>query len=74
MKIHGKGRSSFCVVTEELQLIGNHHLFLNLFFIGVTLVMTNVDSILKSRDITLATKVHLVKAMVFPGVMDGCES
>ena len=37
-------------------------------------VMTNIDSILKSRDITLATKVHLVKAMVFPVVMYGCES
>ena len=37
-------------------------------------VMTNPDSILKSRDITLPTKVHLVKAMVFPGVMYGCES
>ena len=37
-------------------------------------VMTNVDSILKSRDITLPTKVHLVKAMVFPIVMYGCES
>ena len=37
-------------------------------------VMTNVDSILKSRDITLSTKVHLVKAMVFPVVMYGCES
>ena len=37
-------------------------------------VMTNVDSILKSRDITLPTKVHLVKAMVFPVVMFGCES
>ena len=37
-------------------------------------VMTNVDSILKSRDITLPTKVHLVKAMVFPVVMYGCES
>ena len=36
-------------------------------------VMTNLDSILKSRDITLPTKVHLVKAMVFPGVMYGCE-
>ena len=36
--------------------------------------MTNVDSILKSRDITLPTKVHLVKAMVFPVVMYGCES
>ena len=37
-------------------------------------VMTNLDSILKSRNITLPTKVHLVKAMVFPMVMDGCES
>ena len=37
-------------------------------------VMTNLDSILKSRDITLPTKVHLLKAMVFPVVMYGCES
>ena len=37
-------------------------------------VMTNLDSIFKSRDITLLTKVRLVKAMVFPGVMYGCES
>ena len=37
-------------------------------------VMTNLDIILKSRDITLSTKVHLVKAMVFPVVMYGCES
>ena len=37
-------------------------------------LMTNLDSILKSRDITLPTKVHLVKAMVFPVVMYGCES
>ena len=37
-------------------------------------VMTNLDSILKSRDITLSTKVHLVKATVFPVVMYGCES
>ena len=36
--------------------------------------MTNLDSILKSRDITLLTKVHLVKAMVFPVVIYGCES
>ena len=36
--------------------------------------MTNLDSILKSRDITLPTKVHLVKAMIFPVVMYGCES
>ena len=37
-------------------------------------VMTNIDSILKNRDITLSTKVHLVKAMVFPVVMYGCKS
>ena len=36
--------------------------------------MTNLDSIFKSRDITLPTKVHLVKAMVFPGIMYGCEN
>ena len=37
-------------------------------------VMTNLDSVLKSRDITLLTKVHIVRAMVFPVVMYGCES
>ena len=37
-------------------------------------VMTNLDSMLKSRDVTLSTKVHLVKAMVFPVVMYGCKS
>ena len=37
-------------------------------------VITNLDSILKSRDITLPTKVHLIKTMVFPAVMYGCES
>ena len=37
-------------------------------------VMTNLDSIFKSRDITLSTKFHLIKAMVFPVVMYGCES
>ena len=36
--------------------------------------MTNLDSVLKSRDVTLLTKVHTVKAMVFPVVMNGCES
>ena len=43
------------------------------FFLGRK-AMTNLDSILESRDVTLLTKVHLVKAMVFPGVMYGCES
>ena len=43
------------------------------YYLPVTCV-TNLDSVLKSRDITLPTKVHLVKAMVFPVVMYGCES
>ena len=43
-------------------------------FLLVRKVMTNLDSILKSRDITLSTKVRLVNAMVFPVVMYGCES
>ena len=46
---------------------------LNILLLGRK-VMTNLDSILKSRDITLPTKVHLVKAMVFPVVIYGCES
>ena len=49
------------------------HEIKRLLFLGRK-VMTNLDSILKSRDITLPTKVHLVKAMVFPVVMYGCES
>ena len=44
------------------------------YFLFGRKVMTNLDSILKSRDITLPTKVHLVKAMVFPVVIYGCES
>ena len=58
-KITGDGDCS-CELTRRL-LLGRK-------------VMTNLDSILKSREITLPTKVHLVKAMVFPVVMYGCES
>ena len=46
---------------------------IKILFLG-TIVMTNIDSVLKSRDITLPTKIHLVKAIVFPVVMCGCES
>ena len=49
------------------------HKIKRLLFLGRK-AMINLDSILKSRDITLPTKVHLVKAMVFPVVMYGCES
>ena len=48
--------------------------FTNFLFVCLSPSMTNLDSILKSRDVTLPTKVHLVKAMVFPVVMCGCES
>ena len=48
--------------------------FIYLYIYIYDKVMTNLDSILKSRDITLSTNVHLVKAMVFPVVMYGCES
>ena len=47
---------------------------LKIMFILGRKVMTNLDSIFKSRDITLPTKVHLVKAMAFPEVIYGCES
>ena len=50
----------------------NHEIKRHLLFGGK--VMTNLDSMFKSRDVSLPTKVHLVKAMVFPGVMYGCES
>ena len=49
------------------------HEIKRLFFLG-SKVMTNLDNILKSRDITLSTKFHLVKVMVFPVVTYGCES
>ena len=50
-----------------------NHEIKRLLLLGIK-ALTNLDSILKSRDITLPTKVHLVKAMVFPVVMYGCES
>ena len=51
----------------------SHEIKKKCLFLGRN-VMTNLDSILKNRDITLPTEVHLVKAMVFPVVMYGCES
>ena len=74
----GNGRNSVRLYFSGLQ---NHctvhgdcsHEIKRLLFLGRK-VMTNLDSIFKSRDITLPTKVRLVKAMVFPVVMYGCES
>ena len=63
--------------SERLYFLGlpNHcsHEIKRHFFLGRK-AMTNLDSIVKSRDITLPTKVHLVKAMLFPVVINGCES
>ena len=58
---------------KSLQMVTRSHEIKRCLFLGRK-VMTNLDSILKSRDITLPTKVHLVKAMVFPAVVYGCES
>ena len=60
-------------VPKSLQMVTCSHEIKICLLLGIK-VMTNLDSILKSRDITLPTKVHLVKAMVFPVVMYGCES
>ena len=65
-------RLYFSVAPKSLQRDCSHEIK-GCLFLGRKL-MTNLDSILKSRDITLPTKVHLVKAMVFPVVMYGCES
>ena len=61
-----------CIINSVILLVFEHEIKRHLL-LGRK-VMTNLDSILKSRDITLPTKVRLVKAMVFPVVMYGCES
>ena len=64
----------FLIVCSKITADGDcSHEIRRLLLLGRK-VMTNLDSILKSRDITLPTKVHLVKAMVFPVVMYQCES
>ena len=66
--------SDFIVLGSKITVDGDcNHEIKRCLLLGRK-VMTNLDSILKSRDITLPTKVHLVKAMVFPVVMCGCES
>ena len=69
-----KGKvTDFIFLGSKITVVGDcsHEIKRRLFFGRKT--MTNLDSILKSRDITLLTKVRLVKAMVFPVVMFGCE-
>ena len=73
-EIDGETVSDFIFLGSKISADGNcsHEIKRCLLFGGK--VMTNLDNILKSRDITLPTKVRLVKAMVFPVVMYGCES
>ena len=73
-QIDGETMSDFILWGSKITADGDcSHEVKRCLFLGRT-VMTNLDSILKSRDIPLPTKVHLVKAMVFPVVMYGCES
>ena len=70
----GKQCQTFCFGSSKITLDGDcSHEIKRGLLLGRK-VMTNLDSILKSKGITLPTKDHLVKAMVFPGVMYGCES
>ena len=73
-EIDGETVSDFILGGSKITADGDcSHEIKRCFLLGRK-VMTNIDSIFKSRDITLPTKVHLVKAMVFPVVMYGCES
>ena len=73
-EIHGETVSDFIFWSSKITADGNcSHEIKERLLLGRK-VMTNLDSIFKSRDITLPTKVRLVKAMVFPVVMYGCES
>ena len=66
--------TEFIILASKITADGdNSHKIKRCLLLGIK-VMTNLDSILKSRDITLPTKVHLVKALIFPVVMYGCES
>ena len=67
------GLASFTLESKITEYGDCSHEIKRRLFLGRK-VMTNLDSILKSRDITLSTKVHLVKAMVFPVVTYGCEN
>ena len=72
MQIDGETMTDFIFLGSKITADGNcSHEMKSCLLLGRK-VMTNLDSILKNRDITLPTKVHLVKAMVFPVVMYGC--
>ena len=66
--------TDFIFLGSKITADGDCHHEINRYLLLGRKVMTNLDSILKNRDITFPTKVHIVKAMVFPVVMYGCES
>ena len=73
-EIDGETVTDFISVGSKIPVVGDcSHTIKRRLLLGRK-IMTNLDSIFKSRGITLLTKVHLVKAMVFPVVMYGCES
>ena len=72
--IDGKTVADFIFLGSKITADGDYSLEIKRCLLLLRKVMTNLDSILKSRDVTLPTKVHLVKAMIFPVVMYGCES
>ena len=74
MAIDGETVSDFIFLGSKITADGDCSHKIKICLLLRRKVMTNLDSIFKSRDITLPTKVHLVKAMVFPVVMYGCES
>jgi len=73
-EIDGETVSDFIFGGSKITVDGDYSHEIKRYLLLGRKVMTNLDSILKSRDITLPTKVHLVKAMVFPVAMFGCES
>ena len=73
-EIDGETVSDFIFLGSKITADGDYSQEIKRHLLLGRKIITNLDSILKSRDITLPTKVHLVKAMVFPVVMYGCES
>ena len=73
-QIDGETVSDFIFLSSKIAADGDCSHEIKRYLLLGRKVMTNLDSIFKSRDITLPAKVHLVKAMVFPVVMYGCES
>ena len=73
-QIDGETVADFILGGSKITADGDYSHEINRCLLLGRKVMTNLDSILKSRDITMSTKIHLVKAVVFPVVMYGCES